>query len=613
MVDYSFLKNTRTAEKWEKFGMRRRSGVAVPLFSVKSKKSIGIGEIPDLRHVVKWCEQTGNTIVQLLPLNDTGFDFAPYNSVSSFALDPMYLSVQSLKDVNLNPFKKDIRELRSKYDGGTDKVDYAVKQAKIDLLWEIFKRTYLKGNRKYENFLKDNEYWLKDYSLFRALKHRYNACWEQFPPEYRDRNPVALESFYAENRLKTDFHSWMQWQLFEQMKGVKKYAEEKNIFLMGDVPYLVSRDSADVWANRSMFNLELCSGAPPDVYFALGQRWGMPPYNRDEIEKSGYVYFRDKLKYASGFYDMYRIDHFVGFFRVWTVEMSEPENTCGLNGKFDPADENRWEETGKKLLDAILDNSDMLPCAEDLGTVPDCSGKVLWEYGIPGMDVQRWKKENDQSFVKNDGYRWLSVSTLSTHDSSSTVEWWHNEAGTIDGILFRRLCAKKGFTEEKTNSIISYLFDPEHSYYDRLMWRANAGIEGITRAFGLSESECGDVISLYRESFGEKEKYLNLLGIEDEDERAALLKGKSNLNFIRKNVEFISNSSSIFSILLLQEWLCLDENFLRKVEEKSYRINFPGVVNDANWTVILPYHLEKILNLDVNGEISGIVMKSGRI
>ena len=613
MVDYSFLKNTRTAGKWEKFGMRRRSGVAVPLFSVKSKKSIGIGEIPDLKHVIRWCEQTGNTIVQLLPLNDTGFDFAPYNSVSSFALDPMYLSVQSLKDVNLNPFKKDIRELRSRYDGGTDKVDYAVKQAKIDLLWKIFKRTYLKGNRKYEGFLKDNEYWLKDYSLFRALKHRYNAGWEQFPEEFKERHPEALQSFYDENRLKTDFHSWMQWQLFEQMKGVKKYAEEKNIFLMGDIPYLVSRDSADVWTNRSIFNLELCSGAPPDVYFALGQRWGMPPYKRDEIDRSGYAYFRDKLKYASCFYDMYRIDHFVGFFRVWTVEMSEPENTGGLNGKFDPADEHIWEETGRKLLDAILDGSEMLPCAEDLGTVPSCSGKVLWEYGIPGMDVQRWRKENDQSFVKNDGYRWLSVSTVSTHDSSSTVEWWHNEAGTIDGILFRRLCAKKGLTEEKTNSIISYLFDAEHSYYDRLMWKANAGIDGITRAFGLSENECGDIIALYRESFGEKEKFLDLLGIDDDDERSVLLKGKSNLNFIRKNIEFITNSYSIFNILLLQEWLCLDENFLRKVEEKSYRINFPGVVNDANWTVILPYQLEKILNLDVNGEISGMVMKSGRI
>ena len=145
------------------------------------------------------------------------------------------------------------------------------------------------------------------------------------------------------------------------------------------------------------------------------------------------------------------------------------------------------------------------------------------------------------------------------------------------------------------------------------MWKANAGIDGITRAFGLSENECGDIIALYRESFGEKEKFLDLLGIDDDDERSVLLKGKSNLNFIRKNIEFITNSSSIFNILLLQEWLCLDENFLRKVEEKSYRINFPGVVNDANWTVILPYQLEKILNLDVNGEISGMVMKSGRI
>ena len=127
MVDYSFLKNTITADKWEKTGIRRRSGIAVPLFSVWSKKSIGIGEIPDLKLVIRWASETGNTILQLLPLNDTGFDFAPYNSVSSFALDPMYISIQSLKEVNLSPFKKDIRDLRTKFPVN-EKVDYTIKQ-----------------------------------------------------------------------------------------------------------------------------------------------------------------------------------------------------------------------------------------------------------------------------------------------------------------------------------------------------------------------------------------------------------------------------------------------------------------------------------------------------
>ena len=127
MIDYSFLKESKTADKWERFGMRRRAGVAVPLFSVRSRKSIGIGEIPDIKTIVRWCELTGNSILQLLPLNDTGFDFAPYNSVSSFALDPMYLSIQTLKEVNFAPFKKDIRELRTKFQKEKDKVDYAIK------------------------------------------------------------------------------------------------------------------------------------------------------------------------------------------------------------------------------------------------------------------------------------------------------------------------------------------------------------------------------------------------------------------------------------------------------------------------------------------------------
>jgi 4-alpha-glucanotransferase len=614
MIDYSFLKNTRTASKWEKLGMRRRSGVAVPLFSVRSKKSIGIGEIPDIKMVVKWCEQTGNTIIQLLPLNDTGYDFAPYNSVSSYAIDPMYISIQLLRDVNLSPFKKDIRELRSRFSAACDKVDYAIKQGKVDLLWKIYKRTYLNGNRRYENFIKENSFWLKDYAYFRALKHMYTGLsWEEWPQEYKDKDETALSLFWEKNKNKIEFHYWMQWQLSEQLKSVKNYASEKNIFLMGDIPFLVSRDSADVWSEREIFNLELSSGAPPDMYFANGQRWGMPPYRREVIEKTNFDYFRKKLIYAENFYDMYRIDHFVGFFRLWTIDMDESEDTAGLKGMFDPPDEWNWEETGRKLLDAMRDGPEMLPCAEDLGTVPDCSGKVLWEYGIPGMDVQRWKKEADNCFLKADGYRWLSAATVSTHDSSSVVEWWHNEAGTVDGILFRRLCANKNIDEEKTDEIISYLFDPEHSYYDRLLWKNNIAEEIILQILNLPKENCYDIIALYNESFGEKEKFLDLLGITDTEEREMLLKGKTNLNFIRRNLRFISGTSSIFSIQLLQEWLCLDENFLRKVEEKSYRINFPGVVNDANWTMILPYNLEKILNLDINGEISGMVLKNERI
>ena len=161
-LDYSFLKNTRTADKWERIGMRRRAGVAVPLFSVRSSQSTGIGEIPDIKLIVKWCVKTGNTIIQLLPLNDTGFDFAPYNSVSSYALDPMYLSIQALKEVNLNPFRESIRNLKKLYRNEaelfTNRVNYKIKDDKLKLFHRIYKRSYLRGIRRYEKFISENLY-----------------------------------------------------------------------------------------------------------------------------------------------------------------------------------------------------------------------------------------------------------------------------------------------------------------------------------------------------------------------------------------------------------------------------------------------------------------------
>lgn len=613
MIDYSFLKGSKTAAKWERFGMRRRAGVAVPLFSVRSKKSIGIGEIPDIKIIIKWCELTGNTILQLLPLNDTGFDFAPYNSVSSFALDPMYLSLQGLKEVNLSPFKKDIRELRTKFQNTKDKVDYAIKQDKIDLLWRIYRRSYLNGLRKFDNFIEDNIYWLKDYATYKVLKFvNENDGWEDWDEKYKSRDKDVIDKFEKDNQEKLRFHYWMQWQLFEQMNSVKKYSEERGVFIMGDIPFLVSRDSCDVWANREYFDLNLLSGAPPDMYFANGQRWGMPPYSRLEIEKDNYKYFTDKLKYAEYFYDMFRIDHFVGFFRVWTIEENEPAETGGLNGKYSPAGEHLWEDTGRKLLDSMVAESSLLPCAEDLGTVPECSGRVLWDYGVPGMDVQRWIKDTND-FIPKEKFRWLTVATVSTHDSSSLVEWWYNEAGTIDGLLFERLLKAKGVDDEKLSNVKNELFDLENSHYNRLLWKTDISTKDkFLNVIGLPLESCWDLVVLYDESFGEKDKFLKRIFDKSEDSEMFLPEGKVTTGFIKHILEFVCSTDSIFCVQLLQEYLSLDENFLRKIEEKSFRINFPGVVNDENWTAVLPIELENMCNLQINNEIKRMNLSNSR-
>ena len=182
---------------------------------------------------------------------------------------------------------------------------------------------------------------------------------------------------------------WLQWILFKQFKEASAYAARNNIFIKGDLPVLVSRDSSDVWSHPDYFKLDFAAGAPPDMYTALGQRWGMPTYNWEAIAHDNYRYLKEKLKYAQEFYNILRIDHVVGLFRIWSIPYNDPQENQGLNGVFDPLDEQRWDQHGRKILSILVQNTKMLLCAEDLGVIPKCCTDTLLEFGICGNDVAR--------------------------------------------------------------------------------------------------------------------------------------------------------------------------------------------------------------------------------
>ena len=259
----------------------------------------------------------------------------------------------------------------------------------------------------------------------------------------------------------------------------------------------------------------------------------------------------------------------------------------------------------------MIENSSMLPCAEDLGTIPTCSPKVLWEYGIPGMNVQRWIKDFNGSnhFINPDHYRINSVATLSTHDSSTIIDWWHNETGTIDEKLFQRLCDSKQITGERYEDVVKKLFNDDKSKYGRLFWKTEIDNPNkLVEILRINHDFSWDIVNLYKESFNERLKFLDFLGLESNGNDY-----KINTFFVRKALEKINRSASIFSNQLLQEWLFLDESLFVKGEETSYRINFPGIVNDSNWTFVMPISLEIILNLGINSEIKKIIEDSNRI
>jgi len=600
------LISSRTKRQWKRIGACRRSGVAVPLFSIFSESSCGIGEIPDIKPLVNWCRETSLSIIQLLPLNDVGFNFRPYDAQSMFALDPMYLAPDRLKGVTAKEWASDIQQLKTTFPTGESRVDYRIKGAKLELFWKIFNASCTTPPAELTAFIAANAYWLEDYAAFRTIKEKQQEKdWQDWPPELKTHRPETLASLAASDPRTHLFQQWLQWQLYEQFLDAKAYAARHGVLLMGDLPFLVSRDSADVWAHQDYFKLDLASGAPPDMLYSQGQRWGMPPYNWPNIAAHNYDYVIEKLKYAENFYDLYRIDHVVGMFRVWTIPVSEPEADGGLHGTFDPADEKKWESHGRRLLDVLVHNTNMLACAEDLGTIPECTFRVLNEYGIPGIDVQRWVRDWGASydFKGADAYRPMALATLATHDMSSLLGWWQFEAGTVDKGLFERACRQNGID---FTAVAERLFDLAQTQHDRLRWREpNLSVDAFCSIIGKSAQEAWNVVDLFKGSISERDQYLKFLGCPP---------GTALTNphiFVKMALERINAASCIFSSLLLQDWLAIDTLF--DFDPWEERINFPGTVDPRNWTLAIPLALEDIAEMPVNSVIRHIVAQHQRV
>jgi len=599
---YKFLLRTPLKETWKKIDLKKRAGVIVPLFSVFSKKSLGIGEIPDLKLLIDWCNITGNSILQILPLNDTGFDFSPYNPQSSFALDPVYLSLRELIWIKKENLEKELENLIVKFPLNTKYVNYRIKEEKLKKLFSIFlKRASFP--KEFKEFINQNNYWLKGHCLFKVLKEVYKEkAWEEWPEAFKNQDKKSLRKFSKKNKNKIKFYQWLQWQLFEQLRKIKKYAGENNIFLKGDLPFSISRDSSDVWLKHQYFKLDLASGAPPDLFSIKGQRWGYPPYNWDKILKDNFVYVRERLKYAQNFYDLFRIDHLVGIFRIWSIPIKIPFDKQGMVGFFYPRDKRAWEKRGKEILKLIIKNTRMLPCAEDLGTVPGFCSKTLKELGIPGLDLQRWKKNwQNFEFLRPKEYRPVAVATISTHDINNFPAWWE-EAGKIPEELFRRKCQIK---EIKFEKIKNKLFLSNKSKKGKLFWKKGINKKKLSDILNRPRKEIMDIFQIYKESFREKEKFWKLIS----KKRKPIEKAEKGI--IETNLKLISSTSSIFVILPIFEWLFLED--ILKGNFSQYRINMPSKVSKKNWSLRVPIFLEDLISHPINIKIKEIIQNMGRI
>lgn len=426
MNDEERLLHSPAGKQWNQIGVRPHHGIAISLFSLHGRDSCGIGEFLDLFPMIDWCKDVGLDIIQLLPLNDAGNDTSPYSAISAFALNPIHLSLAHLPYLDQTPsLLATIPAMQAL--SNSQRVDYTkVYVQKRQFLEEYFRilSSRILSTQEYFQFVKENK-WLEEYALFKILKIERNwQSWELWSDDLKNISEETFQELLKKNESEVTFHSLLQFLCFQQMQKVKDYAQKRGVFLKGDIPILISRESADVWRHRSLFKMQLTAGSPPDMYSAEGQNWGFPIYNWEAMEKDGYAWWRQRLKIASYFYHLYRIDHIVGFFRIWAIPLGQ----SGRNGHFVPENPSTWIDHGAKILHMMLENCPILPIGEDLGTVPPEVRKFLNSIGICGTKVMRWERnwDGDKQFIRYENYLPASMTTVSTHDSDTLQLWWEN-------------------------------------------------------------------------------------------------------------------------------------------------------------------------------------------
>jgi len=412
---------TAAAKHWEKIGIRPHHGIVLPLFSLRCEKSSGTGEYLDLKQVIDWCKNIGFDVIQLLPLNETASDPSPYNATSSCALNPIHISLHALEGIkNDNNFKEKLNQF--KIFNTYPHIHYLqLKRLKMEFLYEYYLYIFddLKNDKDFQKFIK-NHPWLDEFCLYRSIQEQQNyKTWDLWPKELQNIDIENISKYIEKYKNEMNFYYTLQYICFKQLEEVKKYADKNNILLFGDVPILVSKNSCDVWFNKSIFNQDLIAGAPPDSYSLYGQKWGFPLFNWKHLKHTNYQWWQRRLNAIANLYHMYRVDHSVGFFRIWSMHFDED----ATEGRFFPRDPAIWNKNGRERLLMLLHSSPLLPIAEDLGLIPKIVYKTLKELGICGTKVIPWEK-TIFGYIKFNNYEPLSVTTISTHDSDTFQGWW---------------------------------------------------------------------------------------------------------------------------------------------------------------------------------------------
>lgn len=600
-------------------GPWKAAGTAVPVFSLRSRNSFGIGEFHDLKLLVDWAARTGQKVLQLLPVNDTTMtgtweDSYPYNANSSFALHPQFIH---LPDTGV-PEDEAYMRLKDELDS-LPEVDYErVNREKERLLREAFRTGGAKLARTgaYKTFMEENAHWLLPYAAYSVLRDEFGTAdcslWKRGSgkgnagEDYSVYDREKVSAYIASHRKETGYYCFVQYHLHVQLSEARDYAHSRGIVFKGDLPIGVSRTSADAWVNRKLFNMDSQAGAPPDAFSADGQNWGFPTYNWDEMAKDGYAWWKARMKSMSQYFDVFRIDHILGFFRIWEIPVS---GKSGLMGHFNPA---LPYQTGE---------------LERMG---------FHVSGIPGRKVRDDGK--DVLFVEDPHRKgwWHPRIAAQFTEAYSRLDDWHKQAfdRLYDDFFYHR---HNAFWKESAMRKLPSLL----SATGMLACGEDLGmvpdcVQEVMNEYSILSLEIQRMPKSPRDMFGDPAHYpyysvcttsthdMNPIRAWWEEDRKvtcdfwhAVMHRSGDApvvcepwicgEIVRKHLE----SSSMLTILPLQDWLSVDGD-LRLADPAKERINVPSIPR-YYWRYRMHLTLEDLLSQDrFNDMVREMICSAGR-
>ena len=433
----------------------RASGVLMAVSSLPSEYGIGCFS-REAYEFVDQLEKAGQQYWQILPLGPTGYGDSPYQSCSTFAGNPYFIDLDELVREGLLT-KEECTSCSWGDDPGY--VDYEkIYNSRFPLLKKAYERADLENDSEYQAFVREYQIWLKDYALYMAIKNSRNGeSWLDWPKELKDRSSGYVKRAESELSEEVGFYCFQQYLFEKQWKKLKAYANKKGIKIIGDVPIYVALDSADVWANPELFQIdEECSpkavaGCPPDAFSATGQLWGNPLYDWDKIKKDDFSWWRKRMEHSANLYDVIRIDHFIGTVKYYAIPA---EDNDARNGK--------WRKgPGMDLIKAIDESiNGKSIIAEDLGVKMPEVVEVLEKSGYPGMKVLEFAFDGDR---KNDHlpYNWIPnvVAYGGTHDNDTLVGYFSGMQHWELGYIREYMECRNGSIEDLVDKVFKTAYE----------------------------------------------------------------------------------------------------------------------------------------------------------